>query len=190
MDKNTYLGGFMSKKLVAILLLCVCCFCGCGKSVEELAPEIAITSSSLVNGAWDVQITKVDGGENLSPQLAWDAVEDASCYAVYMLDLNAANWMHMKYLTEKTSLTFGEVPDYLMTEDYTGYKGPYPPSGSHEYVVYVVALKEADVDLPGKMDMNGTDDIKDMMSILDVTKEGKSGNVIAYGELSGTYTRK
>ena len=44
--------------------------------------------------------------------------------------------------------------------------------------------------LPGKMDMNSADDIKDMMAVLDVTKEGKSGNVIAYGELSGTYTRK
>lgn len=180
----------MSKKLVAMLLVCVCCFCGCGGSVEELDPEIAITSSSLVNGAWDVQITKVDGGENLSPQLTWDAVEDASCYAVYMLDLSASNWMHMKYLTEKTSLTLGEAPDYLKTEDYTGYKGPYPPSGSHEYVVYVVALKEADVELPGKMDMSSMDDIKDVMAALDVTKEGKSRNVIAYGELSGTYTRK
>ncbi|MBQ0012691.1 MAG: hypothetical protein KBT07_08305 [Clostridiales bacterium] len=150
-----------------------------------------VRSESITDMDWDVKIGNNENtthGENLSPQLSWDEVEGASCYAVYMLDISANNWMHLKYLVEgATSLELGEVPDYVTAPKGRGYCGPYPPAGStHAYVIYVVALKSADTKIGGMVNVAGKD-TEALFTALDTTTSGETGNVIAYGELGGAY---
>lgn len=208
----------MKKWAVVLMMACIMGICGCAQSqdevqtteepaetvtVEETAEEtseevtedvaeepaeeeisydtFALTSENLVDGVWDMKVVNTDGGENLSPQLSWEPVEGATCYAVYMLDLDAYNWMHMKYTTTNNYLELGEDGLYI---------GPCPPSDTHQYVLYVVALKEGVEKLPGRMASGGVDDIYSYMQQIDVTMSGETGNVISYGELSGTYTKK
>ena len=195
---------------IASVLLCVFCLYGCaaedapaGAPVEpqtavsqtdEPAAEdktegdFAVTSENLVDGVWDVKTTNTKHGENLSPQLSWEAVDGAACYAVYIFDEDTVGWMHMKHKTTGTSLDMGAVPSYKETEDKTGYVGPYPPSGTHEYVVYVLALSDADSVLPGTVDSINLNGINRMIKKLDTTDNVASGNIIAIGQLSGTYT--
>ena len=48
----------------------------------------AVTSNSLKDGYWDEITANTVAGQNLSPDLTWEPVEGASCYAIYMVDLN------------------------------------------------------------------------------------------------------
>ena len=108
------------------------------------------------------------------------------CYAIYMLDESADNWLHWKAegvtsnsLEQNTSIPTG-------TSEYIG---PYPPSGTHTYTIYVFALKqEPDKDYPGDFNKAGMD-AEEIYSVLDIT-DNSSGNVLAYGYLEGTYESK
>ena len=81
-------------------------------------------------------------GQNLVPEITWDEVPNARAYAVYMLDESANNWLHMMAVTTNTTIKEGEAIQGQ-------YIGPYPPSGNHSYVIYVLALETAPVSLPG-----------------------------------------
>ncbi|MCR4789430.1 MAG: hypothetical protein K5888_12690 [Lachnospiraceae bacterium] len=167
------------KRIIAVLLLLVIAaiaiiiFVNAGiNRVPELEVEtMNITSKDLENGKWNVRISH-DKGQDLSPELTWDAVPDASCYALYMIDPDGHSWIHMVTKTTETHLDTGAVASY---------KGPYPPSGVHNYIVYIFALKE-DISLPGRLDSFSTG-INPIISSLN----GKNGNIIAQGILSGTY---
>ena len=86
-------------------------------------------------------------GQNLVPEITWDEVPNAKAYAVYMLDESANNWLHMMAVTTSTTIKEGEAIQGQ-------YIGPYPPSGNHSYVIYVLALETAPASLPG--DFNAT----------------------------------
>ncbi len=144
--------------------------------------NIQITSESLTaDGLWRTAINGFDAnpaGLNQVPQLSWDAVEGASCYAIYMYDTSADNWMHWKAVNiTKTSIALGE--EFAMSE----YYGPYPPSGTHVYEVTVYALKETVTKCPGVMD-SPTIDISMNEKELD-TVNGNIGNIIGKGKISG-----
>ena len=81
-------------------------------------------------------------GQNLVPEITWDEVPNARAYAVYMLDESANNWLHMMAVTTNTTIKEGEAIQGQ-------YIGPYPPSGNHSYVIYVLALETAPASLPG-----------------------------------------
>lgn len=84
-------------------------------------------------------------GQNLVPGISWDAVDGAKAYAVYILDESASNWLHLKTITTTNSIKEGE--------NISGqYVGPYPPSGTHNYTIYVLALKDAPSTLQGNFD--------------------------------------
>lgn len=85
------------------------------------------------------------GGQNVVPGITWDKVEGAAAYAVYMIDESASNWLHMKAITTDTSIAEGAAINGQ-------YVGPYPPSGNHAYVIYVIALKDAPSALSGNFD--------------------------------------
>lgn len=143
--------------------------------------NIEISSPNVVDGVWETKITNTDKGENLSPELSWSPVEGAKAYAVYMID-TSANWLHMDAVTDGTSFALGQIDG---TES-NRYIGPYP-SSTHTYVIYVVALK----DNPGKVKKffdNGDNAMRNYLLDLDVSESGTPGNIIGYGELSGTYT--
>lgn len=148
----------------------------------ESLPAITLTSEDLHDGVWDADITKTSNGSNRSPQLAWKPVAGASCYAVYMVDTTANYWLHWKSLNiSETSLAAGAASG-------TEYVGPYPPSGTHEYEIRVYALKEAAEENQSRFD-SGNSKFEQVIAGLDQNSSG-AGNVLAYGTLSGTYTRE
>ena len=141
-------------------------------------PQITIASEDLHDGVWDPDITKTDKGSNRSPQLSWEPVEGAACYAVYMVDTTASFWLHWKSAdVTETTLPAGWAPA-------NEYVGPYPPSGTHDYEIRIYALKESVTEDKSKFD-SGNSGFDDMVTALD----GNGGNVLAYGTLTGTYTR-
>ena len=152
-----------------------------GAGGEDMAAglkEIRITSESLRDGVWNNVITNTKNGSNASPELSWDEVDGAGEYAVYMFDPSADNWMHWR--------AHGITTTHLNEGDDVGeYIGPYPPSGTHTYIVYVFALKTAADSYPGSFDSENKG-IEDIIAGLD-RAGGKSGNIIARGSLSGTY---
>ena len=185
-------GSVKKKKIFTIiaipcfLLLPICMGVQFMMAVNEYYPEkeyetFEVTSTDLnAEGYWDVRVSH-DKGEDLSPNLSWEPVEGAACYAVYMIDPLGGYWIHMKAVTKETNLDTGAIKTY---------RGPYPPVGVHTYEVYVFALKEeveADV-IPGVLDkswLNGTDNI-----IKSVDGSGSGDNIISYGELDGKYPQK
>ena len=141
-----------------------------------------VTSTSLHNGVWDDIISNTEKGSNKSPQLAWNAVDGANLYVIIMDDPTAWHFLHWKSdnVTE-TSLDEGWAPS-------SEYVGPYPPSGAtRTYEVYVVALKAPVERVKGAF---GTSNQKfeENFKALDTDAEGNSGNIIAVGRISGTFT--
>ena len=142
-----------------------------------------VNSNSLNDGVWDDAITNTEAGENLSPDLTWDEVEGATSYVVYMVDTSASNWIHLKIKDVTTnSLEAGLL-------DSKNYVGPYPPSGTHDYVIYVFALRSAPYQMRGTLD-GSSGKLEVLFAPLDLNESGESGNVIAYGMLTGTVTAK
>lgn len=142
-------------------------------------PTFTVTSTSINNDGRLLKAT-ANSGDNKSPQLEWESQENVSCYAIYMYDISAGNWMHMKLLNiTDTSLDLGYC-------DSSSYIGPYPPSGSgdHTYKVVVYALKEAADETPGYLDNECN--IEKIESALD-THNGESGNIISTGSIEGMY---
>ncbi len=156
-------------------------------SLENLQ-VLQVTSEQLQDNVWEEVISNTALGENCSPQLTWDAAEGAGVYAVYMLDESESNFIHLKTCgIKETSLAAGAVPEY--GEKNNRYIGPYPPSGTHDYVIYVYALRDEPKEYPGAVKSTGRDALT-LGEILDMSANGESGNVLAYGKLAGTYTKK
>lgn len=141
-----------------------------------------VTSTNLNNGVWDDVISNTDKGSNKSPQLQWNAVDGAALYVIIMDDPDAGDWMHWKSdnVTE-TNLDEGWAPS-------SDYVGPYPPSGStHTYEIYVVALKAPVERVKGTLDGQNLK-FEENFKALDTDADGNSGNIIAIGRISGTFT--
>ena len=156
---------------------------------EPASGDFKVESSDLKDGVWDDAIANTERGENLSPQLSWDAVAGAKVYVVYMIDPDGNNWLHMKAVSYDTDLDRGEVRNELKTEYIEpGYIGPYPPGGTHTYDVYIFALKEEKNRYPGILD-RPCDGIEPIAEKLDVMENGDIGNVLGMAYISGTYTK-
>ena len=141
-----------------------------------------VTSTNLNNGVWDDVISYTDKGSNKSPQLQWNAVDGAALYVIIMDDPDAGHWRHWKSdnVTE-TSLAEGWAPS-------SDYVGPYPPSGAtHTYEIYVVALKAPVERVKGSLNVQNQK-FEENFKALDIDAEGNSGNIIAVGRLSGTFS--
>ena len=141
-----------------------------------------VTSTNLNNGVWDDVISNTDKGSNKSPQLQWNAVDGAALYVIIMDDPDAGHWRHWKSdnVTE-TSLAEGWAPS-------SDYVGPYPPSGAtHTYEIYVVALKAPVERVKGSLNVQNQK-FEENFKALDIDAEGNSGNIIAVGRLSGTFS--
>ncbi len=144
------------------------------------ADSFEVTSESITDGVWNQIVSNTQKGENKSPQLAWDAVDGAEGYAIYMVDLTANYWMHWKSANvTETTLAEGWA-------DEKEYVGPYPPSGPHKYNVYVFALKNSPEELTGTFDDENSN-WDEIVASLDIA-DGESGNIISYGMISGEYT--
>ena len=152
-------------------------------TIFEDVQSFNVTSSNLKDGVWDVKITNTKYGENVSPELTWDAVDGATNYVVIMID---GAWLHMDVFTTETSLSEGAVNGGTRGNQYVG---PYPPTGTHTYSIFVFALK----DEMGKVTLSydaGGNSIDAIYQGLNKDKDGNEGNVIAYGRLDGNYTHQ
>ena len=141
-----------------------------------------VTSTSMNNGVWNDVISYTDKGSNKSPQLQWSAVDGAGLYVIIMDDPDSWHFMHWKSdnVTE-TSLDEGWAPG-------SDYVGPYPPSGAtRTYEVYVVALKAPVERVKGTFGSSNPK-FEENFQALDTDAEGNTGNIIAVGRLSGTFT--
>lgn len=139
---------------------------------EAIPQTLSIASTDLVDGVWNTDITK-SNGSNRTPQLSWNAIDGAQEYAIFMIDTSANNWMHWRATNiTATSLDAGSnVGEYV---------GPYPPSGTHTYIIRVYALSSPTQAIVGNMDSTNDSDLTFIENAL--------GNVIMYEEISGTYT--
>ncbi len=142
-----------------------------------------LSSEDLHDGVWDSIITNTDNGSNVSPQLAWEPVPDAGCYVILMVDTTVQDWIHWK----SNNVTETNLPQGWAPQD--EYIGPYPPGGTHDYEIYVFALKEPVERVKGAFN-NSNMKFKANALALDEVTEGASGNIIAYGHITGTYTKE
>ena len=168
---------YMKRRSIAILsVLLLMVLEACGTSGQEIKENITITSDDLKDGIWDEVITNTAYGRDQSPQLSWNTIEGAGCYAVIMIDPDGNNWLHWM----ETDIRENEIQQgYSSPEKYIG---PYPPSGTHHYHVYVYALKEPVSITSAKFDHGGND-------IGTIEKElSQGGNCLGYGMTEGTYT--
>lgn len=199
----------MKRKMLGFVVMITASIClmGCGVSSEEAGNvsdetanvEVAeseveekenltskyesfeLSSETLVDGTWDDIISNTDKGENKSPQLSWNTVEGAECYAIYMVDIDAQHWIHWKSnAVTETTLPLG----WAANSDYVG---PYPPSGSkHTYDIYVIAMKKPVERLKGAMNGDAPK-IQQFIDAIDTDMDGNTGNIIACGHISGLF---
>ena len=144
--------------------------------------EIRITSQDLQNdGSWNPAITNTASGANRSPELSWTEVEGATEYVIYMTDPDGNNWLHWRAhgITDTHLDNGAQIPA-------SEYIGPYPPSGTHHYIITVYALKAPALAYPGNFDAAGND-MAEIEKELDLSADG-SGNIIGKGSLTGTFT--
>lgn len=148
-------------------------------------PIIKVTSTSIEDGQLST-ITVADRtpnnplGDNQSPAVSWDAVEDANYYAVCMFDEDA-NWLHFFVMDiQTTSIEQGKYSSPNV------YVGPYPPKNGlpHHYRIEVFAIKEQPNDFIGKLD--GKNSYENIVNHLNQVG-GKSDNIIARGHVTATY---
>ncbi len=160
-------------------LLCVLLLTGCAREEQIVDDQnIVITSADLKDGEWNEVITNTAFGENKSPQLSWNAVDGAGCYAIIMIDPDGNNWLHWIEINIRQN----DIPTGYSSND--KYIGPYPPAGTHRYIVYVYALKEPRNVTSARLD-RGSNDID---LIMDELMEGE--NCLGYGIIEGTYTAR
>lgn len=147
----------------------------------ERLTRFEVTSENLHDGRWDEVISNTSKGSNESPQLAWEPVDGAGCYAVIMVDLDANNYLH--WLS-------GGVTDTVLPQGWAPeaeYTGPWPPDGTtHEYEVFVIALKET----PEKMPVTFSSTNEKIYEKLDTSAAGENGNIISYGTITGLYIKE
>lgn len=149
--------------------------------IEQL-PQFEVTSQSLANGVWEDQISHTSKGENLSPQLHFEPVNGAMGYVIVMIDPDGNNWLHWIDTVTET-----ELPEGFSEQRPDTYIGPYPPSGTHHYTVYVFACGSHLPDTEKFVLDKAGKDIREIAYALDATETDDRGNLIAVGTLTGTY---
>ncbi|MBP5774301.1 MAG: hypothetical protein J6W36_01250 [Clostridiales bacterium] len=143
-------------------------------------PAFEVTTTSLKGNMWEDRM----GTANISPALSWEPVEGASCYVIYMVDLNANCFLHWVQ---------GDITETSLPQGFAGskyYIGMYPPPGdTHVYNIYVIALKNPVERVKGSV--NGiSPKFPDFINALDTDKDGNTGNIISVGKVSGKFIGK
>lgn len=169
--------------VVSLIILAVFSLAGCSSSESENA--LVVTSESLTaDGKWITAISSTSAnpkGDNLSPQLSWNDVKGAAVYAIYMVDRSANQWLHWR--AKDVTVTNLKLGESLANSEYIG---PYPPGGVHEYEIIVYALKSTPDKYAGLF--NAGNYLYDAVEEQLDTANGKRGNILAQGSVTGTVT--
>ena len=155
----------------------------------EYEPSIPFTSAAFVNNQPIPQKHSCDG-EDVSPPLQWgDSLPDVKSFAIIMDDPDAPGGTYTHWVVYNLPATSRSLPEGIRPDveieggglqgrndgEIMGYSGPCPPGGTHHYHFKLYALAST-VDLP-------------MGAFKSQLEQAMKGNVLAYGELIGTYTR-
>lgn len=156
---------------------------------EVQLPTITLTSTAFANGE-SIPVKYTCDGENVSPPLEWgQPPADTQSLALIVDDPDAPSGTFVHWVIYDLPPTLRGLPEGVSTDErpsqggtngknganVLGYTGPCPPSGAHRYFFRLYALKyKLDVS-PGLADSQ----------LLEATK----GDVLAQGELMGTYSR-
>ncbi len=143
--------------------------------------EFEITSEDIEDGVWADVISNTLAGENVSPELSWNPVEGADQYVIYMVDTTAYYFIHWKS---------EGVTETHLDQGWGGssYVGPYPPPGStHTYDIYVIAIRNPLDRLRGTLNTSN-ENFPLFLAQIDTDSDGNTGNIIAYGRISGEFT--
>jgi len=145
-----------------------------------------IVKSSFKEGE-EIPLKYTCDGEDISPHITWDKVDNAKSYALIMEDPDAPGGVFVHWIIyniKSTSLQEGiprreKIGDMLQGENdfgNVGYGGPCPPRshGSHRYFFRVYAL---DSDINRKM-------------TLEELREFIREHRVDEGEIMGKYKRK
>ncbi|MBO4336835.1 MAG: hypothetical protein J5842_02020 [Lachnospiraceae bacterium] len=141
-------------------------------------PRLTVTSDDLQGGVWSRDIGARNG--NLSPSLSWTPYAGCKDYAVFMIDETAQNWLHLAGASESSAVKKGYFDRY-------SYVGPYPPSGTHTYTVYVFALKSPASAPRATLDTGGLK-MDELLQDINSSVYVEYNNIAAVGTLSGTYS--
>lgn len=151
--------------------------------VSEYKAFTVTTNSLTEKGFWE-EITANTVNGNLSPDLSWEPVEGASCYAIYMIDMNTHYVIHWAQ---------GDITETNLPQGFAGtkyYAGMSPaPGDTHVYNTYVIALKNPVERVKGSV-RGINPKAPEFIKALDTDKDGNTGNIIAVGKVSGKYTGK
>jgi phosphatidylethanolamine-binding protein (PEBP) family uncharacterized protein len=153
--------------------------CGDGTGGDNgiTVPVLTVTSSSI-NSSGRLLTVTANGGGNQSPQLSWNAISDAGCYAIFMVDETAECWLHWRAVVTAINLVQGE------TISGSEYKGPYPPHAyDHNYRIEVFALKQAPGTSIGTFD--NENNYTTMVNQLNAV--GGGDNIVGRGYIIGKY---
>lgn len=140
-------------------------------------PAFAVTTTSKNGSRWDEKT----GKQNISPALSWEPVDGASCYVIYMVDLNANCFLHWV----QGDITQTNLPEGFASRG--DFIGPYPPEGAvHQYNIYVIALKNPVKRVKGSIN-SMFPELPRFIKDLDTDKDGNTGNIISAGCVTGLY---
>lgn len=151
----------MSNQTMRLLLAMLVLFCavpllnGCLSPVVTYA-DIDVTSTSFKDGE-DIPLkyTRMEKGENISPQIEWGVLPVGSVSLVVIVDdpdASDGTWTH--WVIYNIPATVTELAEGIVKEPTLangakqgknswgniGYDGPEPPSGKHRYNFKVYAL--------------------------------------------------
>jgi len=187
----------MFRKVFLLIAVCVVLCCSCKKNEKKVAEggememaDIELNSSVFSQDGMIPSKYTCDG-QNISPQLSWEAVpENTQSIALIADDPDAPSGTFVHWvlfnLPEETREISENVPREKTLHDGAsqgingfgkiGYGGPCPPSGTHRYYFKIYALdKKLELD-PGA---NKT-------MLLDAMQ----GHILGKGQLMGKYKRQ
>ena len=142
--------------------------------------EFELTSEDIEDGVWADVISGTSAGEEVSPELSWEPVEDADQYVIYMVDVSANYLIHWK--------VEGVTETHLDRGWGTAYLGPNPrPGATNTYDIYVIAIRNPIDRLRGTMRIPN-ENFPLFLAHLDTDIDGNTGNIIAYGRISGVFS--
>ncbi|MCW3073920.1 MAG: phospholipid-binding protein family [Flaviaesturariibacter sp.] len=153
-------------------------------SMAQTASHFKLVSSAFEGGK-PIPPKYTCDGSNVSPALSWNGAPGTTkSFAIIMDDPDApmGTWVHwviynipgtVTSLEEKTNTTEIKAIDGLNNWGETGYNGPCPPDGAHQYVFKLYALDEM---LPPKKELTKEELL-----------EAMKGHILAETTLTGLF---
>ncbi len=150
-------------------------------------PALKLSSESIDESGAFKKETGRDHG-NLSPQLTIEGAEGLSAFEIVMIDHDGNDWLHWIACVPSDS---GDdrvaISEGAFTDREQSYVGPYPPSGTHTYTIYVFGMVGESRYFDTALDRPGAD-IKSIAEGLDNGLYTDYHNVKAMGSITGTYS--